>query len=170
MDNNDIKEFLQDNKCFGCINEMKNILAKLINKLVTISISDSERGVINNASIIEVGEAIVKVKTERNTLIVLSINEIVGIKSSILNTMDILKQSSDSLDKGFCAIAKEYREYFNYNIGRRILMQTKGSGEFRYINNKPITSVGNGFVFIDNNMIISTCKINLIEEVYKKVY
>ncbi|MBV7272682.1 hypothetical protein JMF89_11740 [Clostridiaceae bacterium UIB06] len=141
---------------------IKNILRRLINKKVIFYISDPIRGVIDNALILGVKNNIVELKTREDTTILLLINEIIGIKSSELISIDFNNEDEIS-DSTNVFEEDEFRIYFSSIIGKRVFIQTKGCGELRYMNNKIITAVGGDFVVVEKDILISLKKIVLVE-------
>lgn len=155
-----------ENKCCDyCTNDMGKILRKLIGEKVDICTTGSSVFLLNSATIVSVEDSIVKLKTIRNTKVVIPIHEIVGIRSDSIYSIKFNSYpNSDGCEK-FCIREQSLRKYFGSIIGKRVFLQTKGGGEFKYINNRIITGVGRGVVLIEGTVAISLCKIILIEEV-----
>lgn len=143
--------------------QIKKVIKVLINKKVNIAISDAARSIVWNVIILEINRDTVKLKTEKNTIIVLSIKEIVAIQCN--------KEDYNKFIKSICFNQKEHyskkelEKYFYSIIGKKVFIQTKGNIDFTYISCKKVTAVGDGFVVVEDSIIISLCKIILVEEV-----
>lgn len=151
--------------CSTCTDGMEKILKKLIGEKVDISITDSTMFLLNAATILYVDDTIVKLKTVINTTVIIPIHEIVGIRSNSIYGISF----EDNDDLGVCIESckreERLRRYFSSIIGKKVFLQTKGVGEFKYINNRIITGTGKGVVIIEGTIAISLCKIILIEEI-----
>ncbi|WML35061.1 hypothetical protein [Clostridium sp. OS1-26] len=156
-------KFIKENYIYNDKAQFKEILKLLINKRINIVISDPIRSIIYNVIILEVSSDIVKLKTEVNTIIILCIKEIVAIqcdeKDYIAFVKNVYFNKKEHYDGG------ELQNYLYTIIGKRVFIQTKGNADFRHINCKKITAVGEGFVVIEDSIIISLYKIILVEEV-----
>lgn len=165
------KENSSTNKNFNTIKSEKNlnsrygirsVLKKLIDKKVTFYIADSIKDLINNATIMRIENNIIELRTEENKTIILAIDEIVAIKSTELSTITYSNEER-IVDNNNRDREDEFRLYFDSIIGKRISIQTKGSKELRYMNNKVITATGSDFIVIENNIILLIDKIILVE-------
>lgn len=143
--------------------QFKKVLKILINKKINIAISDPIRSIIYNVIILEVSSETVKLKTEANTIIVLCIKEIVAIQCDKKDYVTFVKNVYFNKKENHGG--GELQSYLYTIIGKRVFIQTKGNADFRHINCKKITAVGEGFVVIEDSIIISLYKIILVEEV-----
>lgn len=142
--------------------DFKKVLKVLVNKKINIAISDPIRSIIYNVIILEISSDIVKLKTETNTVIVLCIKEIVAIQCDEKDYVNFIKNVCFNKKEG---CSEGLQRYFYSVIGKKVFIQTKGTEEFRYINCKKVTAVGEGFVVIEDSIIISIRKIVLVEEI-----
>jgi hypothetical protein len=155
---------LKNEVCSICDNGMENILKKLIGEKVDISITDSTMFLLNTVTILSVEDAIVKLKTTLNANIIIPIQEVVGIKCNSIYGINFEDNYDSDVCIEYCKREENMRRYFASIIGKKIFLQTKGAGEFKYINNRIITGTGRGVVIIEGTMAISLSKIILIEE------
>lgn len=155
---------IDNEKCNICINAMVDILKNLIGEKVDISITDSTMFLLNSATVLGIQDTIVKLRTLRNTIVLIPIQEIVGIRSNSLYGINFDDSYNLNMYEKSCEREKSLREYFASRIGKRIFLQTKGDEDFKYINNRIITGTGRGIVIIEGTMMISLCKIILVEE------
>lgn len=148
--------------------QFKKVLKVLINRKINIAISDPIRSIIYNVIILEVSSETVKLKTEANTIIVLCIKEIVAIQCDEKDYAAFVKNVYFSKKENHGG--GELQNYLYTMIGKRVFIQTKGNADFRHINCKKITAVGEGFAVIEDSIIISLCKVILVEavECYKE--
>lgn len=155
-------KFIKESYIYNDELQFKKVLKVLINRKINIAISDPIRSIICNVIILEVSIDTVKLKTEANTIIVLCIKEIVAIqcdeKDYVTFVKNVYFNKKEHYDGG------ELHSYLYTIIGKRVFIQTKGNADFRHINCKKITAVGEGFVVIEDSIIISLCKIILVEE------
>ena len=162
-DKEDDDKFIKERYIYNDELQFKKILKVLINRKINIAISDPIRSIICNVIILEVSSDTVKLKTEANTIIVLCIKEIVAIqcdkKDYVTFVKNVYFNKKEYYGEG------ELQSYLYTIIGKRVFIQTKGNADFRHINCKKITAVGEGFVVIEDSIIISICKIILVEEV-----
>lgn len=153
---------VENKKDFKCQCGIRDVLRRLINKKITFYIADPIKGLIDNAVVLKIKNNIIELKTKENTKIMLLIDEIVGIKSSELESITF-NNEGENFDNSKRCREDEFRIYFNSIVGKKAFIQTKGCEELRYMNNKIITSVGNDFVVIENNILLSLKKIVLVE-------
>lgn len=154
---NDIKKSEVYN---SCVYGIEKILKELIGEKVDISITDSTMFLLNSVIVLSVEETIVKLKTVINTTIVVPIQEIVAIRCDLIygiNFEDNCNLDVREKDDGL-------RKYFSTIIGKKVFIQTKGEGEFKYINNRIITGTAKGIVILEGTIAISLSKISLVEE------
>lgn len=145
----------------NCIGGMEKILKELIEEKVDISIADSTMFLLNAVTVLSVEGTIVKLKTTVNTTIVIPIQEIVAIRSNLIYGISF----KNNCNLEVCKEGESLRRYFASIIGKKVSIQTKGEGEFKYINSRIVTGTGKGIVIIEGTIAISLSKINLIEEI-----
>lgn len=154
---NDIKKSETYN---SCVDGIEKILKELIGEKVDISITDSTMFLLNSVIILSVEESIVKLRTVLNTTIIVPIQEIVAIRCDLIYGINF----EDNCDLDVYQKDDGLRRYFATVIGKKVFIQTKGEGEFKYINNRIITGTAKGIVIVEGTIAISLSKINLVEE------
>jgi hypothetical protein len=147
--------------CNNCTGGIEKILKELIKEKVDIAVTDSTMFLLNAVTILSVEEAIVKLKTTANTTIIIPIQEIVAIRSDLIYGISF----QNNCEFEACRGEESLRRYFVSIIGRKVSIQTKGEGEFKYINSRIVTGTGKGIVIIEGTIAISLSKIILIEEI-----
>jgi len=147
--------------CNICVDGIEKILKELVGEKVDISITDSTMFLLNAVTILSVTDNILRLKTAKNTTIIIPIQEIVAIRCNLIYGISF----EDDCDSDTCEREESLRRYFASIIGKKVSLQTKGEGEFKYINNRIITSTGKGIVIIEGTIAISLSKITLIEEI-----
>lgn len=148
--------------CDICLDEFRNILKKLVGERVTLCLEGCLGGIINDAVLLAVEEGIMKLKTKEKTIILVPINELVSVKSEELTSIKF--NSGFKEVNSLCSKSMDLNKYFNRNVGKVLSLRTKGEGEFKYISRKKLTVSGKGFIILEGNMLISICKILLVEE------
>lgn len=167
-----MQEEPSNSKCIGfnrcsmyCKQSMKRLLMELSGEKVDLCIEDIQRGLINEVVISEVRDNIIKVINRKNQITIIPIHNIVGIYSESLPFIDIYDDFINKDDKEIdCSFEEDMRNYFKSILGKKVAIQTRGDGKFRYIYEKNITNIGIGFVVVDNTMAISFCNINFVKE------
>ncbi|MDW8800990.1 hypothetical protein P8V03_07460 [Clostridium sp. A1-XYC3] len=162
LDNKKYEVKVLKEDCSTCFNGLKDALKKLIGERITLSLEGCLGGIIDDAILLAVENSIVKLKTREKTIVLIPINEIVSVKSEEISSMKF-NVDSKTLE-GICNKSMDLSRYFNLNVGKTISLRTKGEGEFKYISRKKITGSWTGVVVLEGNMLISICKVLLIEE------
>lgn len=151
------------NKCFsGCNREIKNLLNEFSHEKLDICVEGDESGVLEQVNLISSDERMARFKNKEEEIIVIPIKNIIGMQLPV--PISIGKYSKKDDSSCCCSFEKSMRDYFNTLIGKRVDIQTSGQGKFKWLYNKIITGVGKGFIIIENNVIITFCKIVIIRE------
>lgn len=151
------------NKCSsGCNREIKKLLNEFSHEKLDICIEGDESGVLEQVNFIFSDERLARFKNKEEEIIVIPIKNIIGMQLPVPIAIGKCSKKDDS--SCYCSFEKSMRDYFNGLIGKRVDIQTSGGGKFKYLYNKIITGVGKGFIIIENNIMITFCKIVIIKE------
>jgi hypothetical protein len=144
-----------------CVDGIEKILIELVGEKVDICITNPTMFLLNAVTILNVADDILKLRTSLNTIIVIPIEEIVAIRCKLIYGINF--ENNCNLD--VCKKEEGLRRYFASIIGKKVSLQTKGEGEFKYISNRIVTGAGKGIVIIEGTIAISLSKITLVEEI-----
>lgn len=144
-----------------CVDGIEKILIELVGEKVDICITNSTMFLLNAVTILNAEDDIIKLRTSLNTIIVVPIAEIVAIRCNLIYGINF----ENNCNFEVCKKEEGLRRYFASIIGKKVSIQTKGEGEFKYISNRIVTGTGKGIVIVEGTIAISLSKITLVEEI-----
>ncbi|MFC0904468.1 hypothetical protein ACFHWD_07175 [Clostridium sp. MT-14] len=162
LDSKETREMPTKDVCFSaCNEEIKNLLNRYVNKKFDICTDGDENCVFEQINLICADEELAKFKNGEGEIIVIPVRNIVGMN---LPEPVYMEEHSKKDDMTYYPLEKSLCHYFGAIIGKRVCIQTRGQGKFKYLSRKLITGTGKGFVIIENNIVILFSKIIFIRE------
>ncbi|MHC6179649.1 hypothetical protein ACYUJ6_07275 [Clostridium sp. JNZ X4-2] len=153
---------LKNKCCSGCNREIKNLLNEFSHEKLDICVEGDESGALEQVNLVSSDERMARFKNKEEEIIAIPIKNIIGMQLPVPIAIGKYSKKDDS--SCYCSFEKSMRDYFNRLIGKRVDIQTSGHGKFKCLYNKIINEVGRGFVIIENNVMITFCKIVIIRE------
>jgi hypothetical protein len=146
----------------ACSEEIKNLLNRYVNKKFDICTDGDENCMFEQINLICSDENLAKCKNGEGETIVIPVRNIVGMN---FPEPVYMEEHSKKDDMTYCcSLEKSLSDYFAALVGKRVCIQTRGQGKFKYLSKKMVTGTGKGFVIIENNIVILFSKIVFIRE------